>query len=75
MHLIDKLYFALKMADDNSTIIANTNDKEHTSMLDLEAELHKQAENCEKMSLSIKQGEVDLKRKDEEIVQQQNKVH
>ena len=62
------------MIGDSSIIIPNTNDEAHTSILNLEAELHKQAENCEKMSLSIKQGEVNLKKKDEEIVQQQNKV-
>ena len=65
----------MKIVGDSSANITNTNDKEHISILDLEAELHKQAENCEKMSMSIKQGEVDRKRKDEEIIQQQNKVH
>ena len=69
------LYFTLKIVGDSSTIITNTSDTENTSILDLEAELHKQAENCEKMSMSIKQGEADRKRKDEEIIQQQNKVH
>ena len=63
------------MIGDSSISIPNTNDETHTSILNLEAELHKQAENCEKMSLSIKQGEVNLKKKDEEIVQQQNKVN
>ena len=54
--------------------MAATNGDPHTSILDLEAELHKQAENCEKMSLSIKQSEFDLKKKDEEIIQHQHKV-
>merc|ERR1712001_899 len=49
-------------------------DDPHTRIHHLEAELHKQSENCEKMSLSLKQGEVDLKRKDEEIIQQKNKL-
>jgi coiled-coil domain-containing protein 64 len=63
------------MLGDNSTIIPNiNNDDAHTSILHLEAELHKQSENCEKLSLTIKQGEVDLKKKDEEIVQQKNKA-
>lgn len=61
--------------DDSSIIIPNTSDDTNTSILNLEAKLHKQSENCEKMSLSIKQGEVDLKQKDEEIVHQQNKVY
>ena len=63
------------MLGDNSTMIPNNNnDDAHTSILHLEAELHKQSENCEKLSLSIKQGEVDLKKKDEEIVQHKNNV-
>ena len=61
---------------DNSIInLPNTSDEMNTSIMNLEAELHKQAENCEKMSLSIKRSEIDLKKKDEEIIQQQNKVH
>ena len=63
------------MLGDNSPITANNNDEAHVSVLNLEAELHKQAENCEKMSLSIKQGNVDLKKKDEEIFEQKNKVY
>ena len=62
------------MIGDSSTILPNANDDAHTSILNLEAELHKQAENCEKMSLSIKQGAFDLKQKDEEIVQQKHKA-
>ena len=62
------------LGDESNSLIPNNNDDPHTSILHLEAELHKQSENCEKMSLSIKQGEVDLKKKDEEIVQQKNKV-
>ena len=64
------------MLGDNPTMIPNNNiDDAHTSILNLEAELHKQSENCEKLSLSIKQGEVDLKKKDEEIVQHKNNVN
>ena len=62
------------MIGDGSTILPNANEDAHTSILNLEAELHKQAENCEKMSLSIKQGAFDLKQKDEEIVQQKHKA-
>ena len=62
------------LGDESNSLIPHNNDDPHTSILHLEAELHKQSENCEKMSLSIKQGEVDLKKKDEEIVQQKNKV-
>ena len=63
------------LGDGSISLIPNNSDDQHTSILHLEAELHKQSENCEKMSLSIKQGEVDLKRKDEEIVQQKNRVN
>ena len=64
------------MLGDNSTTIPNTNsDEAHSSILHLEAELHKRSENCEKLSLSIKQSEVDLKKKDEELVQEKHKVN
>ena len=62
------------LGDGSKTLIQNNSEDPHTSILHLEAELHKQSESCEKMSLSLKQGEVDLKRKDEEIIQQKNKV-
>ena len=62
------------MLGDNALIPNNSSDDPHTSILHLEAELHKQSENCEKLSLSIKQGEVDLKKKDEEILQHKNQV-
>ena len=73
--LISSNYFINQMLGDGSkTLLQNNSEDQHTSILNLEAELHKQSESCEKMSLSLKQGEVDLKRKDEEIVQQKNKV-
>ena len=62
------------LSDGSKSLIPNNSDDPHTSILHLEAELHKQSESCEKMSLSLKQGEVDMKRKDEEIIQQKNKV-
>ena len=62
------------LGDGSKPLIQNNSEDPHTSILHLEAELHKQSESCEKMSLSLKQGEVDLKRKDEEIIQQKNKV-
>ena len=73
LHILKHLYF-IQMIGDGSTILPNANEDAHTSILNLEAELHKQAENCEKMSLSIKQGAFDLKQKDEEIVQQKHKA-
>ena len=62
------------LSDGSKSLIPNNSDDPHTSILHLEAELHKQSESCEKMSLSLKQGEVDMKRKDDEIIQQKNKV-
>ena len=62
------------LGDGSKSLIPNNSDDPHTSILHLEAELHKQSESCEKMSLSLKQGEVDMKRKDDEIIQQKNKV-
>jgi len=42
--------------------------------LKLEADLHRSTEQCEKLSLSLKQSEVDMKKKDEDINQKQSKL-
>ena len=44
------------------------------SFMKMESDLHKTNENCEKLSMSLKQNEIDLKRKDDEINQQLSKV-
>ena len=42
--------------------------------LKMEADLHRSNEQCEKLSMSLKQSEVDIKKRDDEINQQLSKV-
>jgi hypothetical protein len=40
-----------------------------------EVENHRMSENCDKLTMALKQHEAELKRKDEEIHELQSKVH
>ena len=44
------------------------------NLLKMEADLHRTTENCEKLSITLRQNEMEIKRKDEEIADQQSRV-